>query len=84
MTHLKSTEIEVLQQRIAIFEVKIAEERLALLKDGSGSGNPAECSTEAGESRRDRLKRWEATLVAIRRVLAQYDLSRVAVVSQVS
>jgi hypothetical protein len=73
MTHLKLSEIEVLQQRITTFEVRIAEERSVLLKGGSGPGNPAECPTEAGESRRDRLKRWEATLVAIRRVVAQYE-----------
>jgi hypothetical protein len=72
MTHLKYSEIEVLQLRIAVFETKIAEERAALGAGRFGPGDPAECPIEEGESRRDRLKRWETTLSGIRRVLAHY------------
>jgi hypothetical protein len=73
MTHLKYSEIEVLQLRIAVFETKIAEERAALGAGSFGPGNPTECPTEEGESRRERLKRWETTLAGIRRVLTHYE-----------
>lgn len=79
MTYLKYSEVEVLQFRIGIFEAKIAEERAALGTGRHGPGDPAECPTKAGESRRERLVRWEATLASIRRVLVHYaDQSVVA------
>jgi hypothetical protein len=66
----KNTELEVLQRRQVIFESKIAEERLAMRAGSMGPGNPVDIPTILGETRKDRLHRWELSVMAIKRVIA--------------
>jgi hypothetical protein len=68
---LPNTPTEILIRRRLIFEQKIAEEKLAMRAGSFGPGNPAECAFIAGESRRERLSRWESTVIAIDRVIAE-------------
>jgi len=70
MVSLLNTPTDVLIRRKLIFEQKIAEERIAMRAGSFGPGNPIECAFITGESRRERLTRWESTVIAIDRVIA--------------
>jgi hypothetical protein len=70
MISLPDTPTEVLLRRKLIFEQKIVEERRAMRAGSFGPGNPVECAFIVGESRRERLIRWESTVIAINRVIA--------------
>jgi hypothetical protein len=69
MTYSVLSELEVLQLRQSLFELKITEEKVAIHSGGRGPGKPKECPHVPGESRVDRLRRWEATARALRRVI---------------
>jgi hypothetical protein len=70
MRKLPDTPAEVLFRRKLIFEQKIVEERQAIRTGSFGPGNPAECAFVVGESRRQRLSRWESVANALERALA--------------
>jgi hypothetical protein len=70
MKNLLNSSTEVLLRRKLIFEQKIVEERMAMRAGSFGPGNPLECPFIVGESRRKRLSRWESTVIAIDRVIA--------------
>jgi hypothetical protein len=70
MKNLLNSSTEVLLRRKLTFEQKIVEERRAMRAGSFGPGNPRECPFIVGESRRERLRRWEATVITIDRVIA--------------
>jgi hypothetical protein len=77
MTFFSKTDIEVLQSRKLVFETKVAQERVAIRSGSRDPGDPVECPSVPGETRRARLLRWEDTAKALNRVVA--NLTEVSV-----
>jgi hypothetical protein len=71
MTKPIKDETEVLKRRVIIFETKIAEEKEAIRTGKAGPGNPTEITSILGETRRERLGRWESTAKDLKRTIDQ-------------
>jgi len=73
MIRFETSELQVLDSRLIVLETKIAEERIAMSLGTFGpSGNPLESPAVSGETRIERISRWEDIAKAIKRSIAAY------------
>ena len=69
----RDSQLLILQRRRAIYEVKVAQERFALEHGGMPAANPSGYKHVPGESRSQRLAKWETSLLDISREIAEEE-----------